>query len=419
MHPSSATLCLALRRAGIEARGAAGVAGALDALRTGAFDAVLAELDLPGPGGVGLLRAMEGAGLRFPFVGMGSDPRPDQLIALLRHGGDDFLSHPVEASDLQAALRRIAGRAKAAAPIVASDAQGAPLASSSPAGSGHGDLAIELLRRLRRGELVLPPLDPIARRLQALLERPDGGVDGVVRAVSHDPDIVAGVLRLGNSGPYRVEKGGSDLRLACLRLGNRRVLALGQQVIIGGLHTLDREPYGAVVADLWRNTLVCARGARLLAGALDMPDPEGVFVAALLHNIGELALLRVLSEQHPPSAGEPDDLREVARVLRGAHEEVGAAVLRSWGMPERLARIAGHHHAAAPGDGDEERQRIVCRLAWSMALREGCVYLPGQIPPPLEPLMAALGLRRDEVEDAFRDCRKWVNAHGTLDGTAA
>ena len=365
------------------------------------------------------------AGLGCPFVGMGASPRTRDLIELIRHGAADFLLAPVLACDLDRTLHRISQRRgvpHAPPPAVAEPAAPTSLSSAlATLASGGFDLVHELPHRLKEGEIELPAIAPIAGRIQALLESPEAGVDDVLRVISRDPSIVAGVLRLANSGPYGTNSCTTDLREACLRLGNRRVLALAQQLVIGGLYVLGREPYSTVVADLWRNTLVCARGARQLAGSLRMEDPEAVFVAALLHNIGELALLRILCDLPGPIAPGADGLREVSRVLQGAHEEFGAAVLEGWGMPARFVSIARRHHQAAPlrEGGGEARQRLVCRLAWTVALREGYVYLPDQVPPPIEPLIAELGLGRDELDAAFRDCRQWVSSDGTLNGTAA
>ena len=58
-------------------------------------------------------------------------------------------------------------------------------------------------------------------------------------------------------------------------------------------------------------------------------------------------------------------------------------------------------------------------VAWTMALREGYLYLPGQQPPELAPLLEGLDLSLDDVNSAFSGCRKWVNKDGTLNGSAA
>ena len=291
----------------------------------------------------------------------------------------------------------------------------APVAPPVP--QRHEDPMQDMLLRLREGEVELPAIAPIANEIQDLLDCPDSGVDEVVKVVSQDPGIVAGVLRLANSGRYGTSKGISDLRTACLRLGNARVLALAQQLVVGGQYVLTQEPFGRIASELWRNTLVCARGARRLAGLLDVEDREALFVGAMLHNVGELALLRVLSELPDRLQSGRRGLDELSRVLSGAHEEFGGALLKRWRMPPRFVRIANAHHA--PPRGPEGRvakqQRLIAMVAWTVALREGYVYLPDQQPPELQPLLDELGLPLDKVNDAFAGCRRWVAGDGTLD----
>jgi HD-like signal output (HDOD) protein/ActR/RegA family two-component response regulator len=300
-----------------------------------------------------------------------------------------------------------------------SSGQAAP--PRAPSTQHHADPMKDVLIRLQKGEIELPAIAPIANEIQDLLERPDSAVDDVVKVVTQDPGIVAGVLRLANSGRYGTSKGITDIRQACLRLGNRRVLALAQQLVVGGLYVLSIEPFSTIVTELWRNTLVCARGAQQLGGLLGVEDCEALFIGTMLHNVGELALLRVLSEMPERIPAGAAGLAELGRVLHGAHQEFGAALLKRWRMPPRFVRVASAHHGrpAGPEDRVQKQQRLIAQTAWAMALREGYVYLPGQQPPDLEPLLDGLGLSKDDVISAFTNCRKWVNKDGTLNGTAA
>ncbi len=290
-----------------------------------------------------------------------------------------------------------------------------------PVPQRHADPMQDMLIRLRNGEVELPAIAPIANDIQDLLDRPECGVDQVVGVVSRDPSVVAGVLRLANSGRYGTSKGITDIRQACLRLGNQRVLALAQQLVVGGMYVLSVEPFASIVTDLWRNTLVCAQGARKLADVLEVADREALFVGAMLHNVGELALLRVLSELPDRIPPGPEGLRQLGQVLGGAHEEFGSAILKRWRMPPRFVRIASAHHHAPRGPEDRvaKQQRLISMVAWTMALREGYLYLPGQQPPELAPLLEGLDLSLDDVNSAFSGCRKWVNKDGTLNGSAA
>ena len=97
---------------------------ALRALARKRVDVVLMDIDMPAPGGFGLLRQIN-EGEHPPVVGMGTDPEADDIILLMRLGGVDFVRRPVSLEVLDGAL------ARAAAAIASSIcAHGSPCAAS-------------------------------------------------------------------------------------------------------------------------------------------------------------------------------------------------------------------------------------------------------------------------------------------------
>ncbi len=266
-----------------------------------------------------------------------------------------------------------------------------------------------LTRRLREGDIELPAIAPIAGQVQQMMARPDVDVDEIVTLLGSDQSITVGVLRLANSGRYGTARPVTDLHEAVVRVGNKRALALAHQVVLSTLYAVDVPPLAGMMSAMWRNTIVTANGARELANLLGMDDAEAEFVAGMVHNVGELALIRILAEM--PDRLEPGEvgLKAVAELLHAAHEDFGRAVLKRWGMPARFTRVAGAHHH--PPVGPEDRvslhRRQLVLLAWSMAIERGFRYLPDQEPGDIGRLCHDLGLVVAEVEDLFVNANEW------------
>lgn len=133
----------------------------------------------------------------------------------------------------------------------------------------------------------------------------------------------------------------ADELAACLAPAGLRNLLLAT-----GLPLILPAPEGLDVAAFWRFSLNTAVAARWLAATAE-EDAEQAFAAGLMHALGQLALhlarpqaLRSLDADIHPLAAE----RAAAELaLMGAHHgQASAALLRSWGVGERLAAPLAH-----------------------------------------------------------------------------
>lgn len=79
------------------------------------YDAVLCDLDLPGLGGLDLLRALRASGSRMPFVVLTAFSGRENQIQARRLGCDDFVPKPIDFDLLVAVLRNVLQRGGAVA----------------------------------------------------------------------------------------------------------------------------------------------------------------------------------------------------------------------------------------------------------------------------------------------------------------
>ena len=418
---------------GYPCREAADAPSALQALRTGRFDVALVDLRMPNQDGHRLLQDLAEQGVSVPVIAMSGSGTVDDLIALMREGAAEFLRKPFGPEELDGALERVLARARPRAgstatrqassrfhpPPAAPTVSGGTSAPDSPTSGKRSPLdPLQLLADLlEQGDYPIPAIAPISKDLQELMTQLTCSVDDIVTVVSKDPSVKLALLKAANSSTYRGTAPVSAVRTACLRLGNKRVIALAQAAIIEGLFDIPQGPLRGVLVQMWKNVVVTAGTARALALYLKAPNPDDIYVAAMLHNLGELVMLRLLAGLQADPRVRPVSLERTAHMFAARHEDVGRQLLLSWGMPREAAELAGAHHRppAVPLSRAAAGQRLVIILSWMAACRAGYRYLPGQEQHDIEPLLAQLHLRAPDLDPMVAEAERWLGSTGIRD----
>jgi len=216
---------------------------------------------------------------------------------------------------------------------------------------------LSLLDRIKhlveRESFTLPVLNEAGLKLQALASKPDCDMRKVELLIMRDQALAAEVLRVANSAFFGGLPEVNTIRTALLRIGL-------QQVIMMVFMVKERSKYQArdpvlipVAQGLWRHASASAMAADWLACRLNQRVREEAFLAGLLHDIGELVLLRALddfkSSEGPSFVLLPELVEEV---LTSAHAELGFNFLKQRRIPEVYCRIARDHHRETCDPGD-------------------------------------------------------------------
>jgi HD-like signal output (HDOD) protein/FixJ family two-component response regulator len=404
-----------LRHIGFEAtvaHTATAAMAAFDGART--YDVVLLDIDLPDLTGHALLRRLRAIGVDVPIIMITGSADMDDAILALRNGAIDLLRKPFGAPALDLALARSLGRRADAAAADGATTRGASTAVAAPpatsegtpaagaaavAGSGstvkvvHPGAQIQRIRsQLERGELQLPVIDPRLASLQTFLAGGEYTMDDVAGVVCGDPALTAGVLRLANSAYFSRGEIGS-VAIACQRLGTSRVVGIALEIAVQGQFQYSSEPFRTLLHNQWRNAVVTGMVAREIGPLCKIRDRDRLHVAGLLHNIGELATIRMYADAAPETPVE-----QLAAEAAALHEDIGRAIGKAWSLPNYVVGLAGHHHRPPRHENEPRRiLRLIVLTAWNLALKAGYTYLPGQDTCELAPLLAMLGLRENSV----------------------
>jgi len=191
-------------------------------------------------------------------------------------------------------------------------------------------------------------LPEIYLRLQQIIDDPLHTREQVAEIVAYDPSLSARVLRIANSSYYSFPREIETVASAVGIIGelDLRNLVLATSVV-GSMNALN---YKAVnIDEFWLHSLRCGINARLIARSVGGVNPEVMFLAGILHDLGILVIYQhdtALAAALSRHIDEKHQLRDQAeRELLGFdHAEVGALLIEAWGLPEELSELTRCHH---------------------------------------------------------------------------
>jgi two-component system, cell cycle response regulator len=209
----------------------------------------------------------------------------------------------------------------------------------------------------------LPSIPETLLAIFKVLDDPDSGPSDLSAVVQMDAPLMARILRLANSPYY--SRGGNipDIHRCVGALGYRTVrqvaicVSVATTLVAAVAQARGRMDY----RELWRHSVATGAIAKHLAKMAEYPDPEEIFTAGLLHDMGKFVL-----EIHAPeiydniieSRVEANcSLEELEVEIFGCdHAELGAAFGDSWRFPPVLVRCLKEHHRCSELSGPQDRE---------------------------------------------------------------
>jgi len=183
-----------------------------------------------------------------------------------------------------------------------------------------------------------PVLPAVALELLALFRRPDVSVDDVIAALEKDAILASRVMRVAETPEYATRVPARSLADATRRLGLDTLTSIVWEVALSS-RVFRREGYADAMADVQRHSLAVARIGRIV-GARVHVEPEHVFLCGLLHDVGMAAALLALGDGRDRAP-----IEAVWSAIGELHEPASGMVTSMWGLPERIAKTVGTHHA--------------------------------------------------------------------------
>ncbi|MDZ4755568.1 MAG: GGDEF domain-containing protein [Phycisphaerae bacterium] len=250
----------------------------------------------------------------------------------------------------------------------------------------------------------LPTLPAVALKVLELTNRPDVQLRQVASVIENDQAIATKVLRTINSSFYALSRRCGSIQQAIALLGLQTVkgLVLGFSLaksMDGG----GEQDIGFDFMTYWRRCIYTAASARHLATLTRRCDPEEAFVAALVQDVGMVALWRAYGDRYlqiVDAVGK--DHRRLVSMERKAmevdHATVAGEMTRRWRFPESVIEAVRFHH-------DSERASLATmQIARTVELAGmATAIVMGETPRPYEAMTQ------------FRNCAfEWFDIKGNI-----
>jgi HD-like signal output (HDOD) protein/CheY-like chemotaxis protein len=297
-------------------------AEALEILGSWSCDAVISDMRMPGLDGSELLkrvRTLQPAALRIVLSGQMDDAAAARSAALAHR----FLSKPIETEELVATLTRSLALRE--------------------------QFQSDSMRRILGSMAALPSLPKTCAALNHALRDDNAPLREVAAIIEGDVAMAAKALQLVNSSFFGLPRHVVSVEQAIRYLGLNAIRSL---VLANALfEELAGDDATRLEAEQARALMLARLTKRF---PLSPRQAEIASTAALLHNVGQLALIARLPAQyranHDHSLQQGVSLEQAERARLGVtHAEIGAYLLSLWGLPFEVIEAVGSQDEPAEG----------------------------------------------------------------------
>lgn len=207
------------------------------------------------------------------------------------------------------------------------------------------------MEELTKDVVKLVSLPDIYYRLEDVINDSRKSFDDISQVIMHDPDLTARVLRIANSAFYGFPAQIETITHALAVIGIQQVrdIVLATSVInaFDGLSTSMVN-----LKAFWEHSIAVGVTARVIASWRREVNIERFYIMGLLHDIGRLVLYLKMPEAMQDLLSRRDEsqmlLYRLERETFGFdHAELGANLMRVWGLPETICSAVKYHHNPA------------------------------------------------------------------------
>jgi HD-like signal output (HDOD) protein len=275
--------------------------------------------------------------------------------------------------------------------------------SPPPARSPCDDLTD--VRRVVRRVRSLPTMPALHDRIDKVTHDPNASATDVARVIQHDPVFASSLLRIANSALYRRADPITTVTGAVSLLGQKKIRDLCLVSCVLNTLGMNQE---LPVRGFWAHALAVGAATRLLGERRTELQPEELFLAGLLHDIGRLFWLGedpqavLAGEQEAAACGRSRLCVERER-LGLTHVRAGRIVAQHWRLPHPYVEAIAEHHS--PGQATSWQH--LCEAVHVGDVMAHALELAGPSLVPVPELETsawqALGLPAEELSMLLQD----------------
>lgn len=193
-------------------------------------------------------------------------------------------------------------------------------------------------------------LPAVAHQIMNLVADPESTTDDLRQIIVNDPALSACILKVVNSSYYGFPQQIGSIDRAIVLLGLNAIKNIAIATSLNKVFKSNRIGTDFDPCDLWAHSVAVAICARELSVISGYGDPDEVFLAGLIHDIGIMVEMQANHQEFVEIIGivshEQDTTFRQAeeQVLGATHELFGAITCREWKFPPHFERVVRYHH---------------------------------------------------------------------------
>jgi HD-like signal output (HDOD) protein len=203
--------------------------------------------------------------------------------------------------------------------------------------------------------LEIPSIPLVLIKIIQTLDADTSSAKALETLISHDPALVARILRLANSAFYSFRATVKTISHAVSLLGMNLVTSLAIGINVFDTFTKGLKSESALISKLWTHS--CGVGVLTKEfwafNRQNSKDGEFAFLCGLLHDLGKVVLFKTYPNHYgsfyaiaKTEADPPISAYEVENYGMD-HAAIGELLAKQWGFPPELSSIIGKHHDAS------------------------------------------------------------------------
>ena len=193
-------------------------------------------------------------------------------------------------------------------------------------------------------------LPSICLKIMNMLSDPHSTAKDIERVIVQDPPLTAQLLRMANSPFYGLRSQVDSLSRAVSVIGTKRINNL--VIAVSAIKSFNKLSNGIVsIENFWQHSIYTGLIANILGQHSIIRQNDSIFIAGLLHDIGQLIIfnkrpddVQIALTLMQDSSSDTELYVYEREVMGFDHMQVGAELARRWLLPDNLITCIEYHH---------------------------------------------------------------------------
>ena len=259
-------------------------------------------------------------------------------------------------------------------------------------------------------------LPEVSLRVNEIANDPESTAEDMGKVIAQDPSLVVRMLKIANSSYYGLSTEVDTITRAIAVLGTNKIRDL--VLSTSASKAFEGIPNNLItMQDFWHHSLYCGILAQILSKMSKKTNSESVFIAGLLHDIGQLLMFNQMPEKSHEAilllmeGSEELETFEAERHVFGFdHTQVGAELIKNWKLAPVLQECVEFHHEPQNAKNFPVEAAII-NIANAVAVMADFDSMNDDIDiPMINPISWELtGLTKQDLPEAIKQAQKEIS----------